>query len=62
MVNYVSDSLPKQRDDVLSKSNWKNLMEKYNLAFKRPERLDVKKPGPPISTGNYKGKLIHYKY
>lgn len=52
-INF-RDSLPKQRDEVLSKSNWKNLMEKYNLAFKRPERLDVKKPGPPISTGNYK--------
>lgn len=25
-------------------------MERYNLGFKRPERLDVKKPGPPFDS------------
>lgn len=29
------------RDDL---SVW----DRYNMGFKRPERLDVKKPGPPF--------------
>lgn len=44
-------------------------MEKYNLGFKRPERLDVKKPGPPfdaqITESVQKGKqsvLMPYEY
>lgn len=29
-----------------------------NWGFKRPERLDVKKPGPPFKTNNYAFKVF----
>lgn len=32
------------------------LLTKYNLGFKRPERLDVKKPGPPFDAQILDGK------
>ncbi|CAG9860461.1 unnamed protein product [Phyllotreta striolata] len=49
----IKNDLSGQGEPLL-RSNWDNLLEKYNQAFKRPERLDVKKPGPLFSTGNYK--------
>ncbi|XP_018319083.1 receptor-type tyrosine-protein phosphatase-like N [Agrilus planipennis] len=32
------------------KEELSELLEKYDMGFKRPERLDVKKPGPPFDT------------
>lgn len=45
--------------DKIFKHDLNKLLQKYNLAFKRPERLDVKKPGPLFDnliaeTTNYK--------
>ncbi|XP_057655924.1 receptor-type tyrosine-protein phosphatase N2 [Diorhabda carinulata] len=34
--------------DRIFENDLNKLLQKYNLAFKRPERLDVKKPGPPF--------------
>ncbi|KAJ8970255.1 hypothetical protein NQ317_010499 [Molorchus minor] len=39
---------PKEQNQMVLKDNLDQLLEKYNLGFKRPERLDVKKPGPPF--------------
>nr|XP_023021950.1 receptor-type tyrosine-protein phosphatase N2 [Leptinotarsa decemlineata] len=36
-------------DKLIMKHNLDRLLERYNLGFKRPERLDVKKPGPPFN-------------
>lgn len=42
------------------------LLLNYNMGFKRPERLDVKKPGPPfdaqITDNSYKGKMTFCEY
>lgn len=40
---------PQNNNENLQDSdNFDAFLEKYNLGFKRPERLDVKKPGPPF--------------
>ncbi|KAJ8912111.1 hypothetical protein NQ315_005447, partial [Exocentrus adspersus] len=39
---------PEQENQLILKDNLDKLLEKYDLGFKRPERLDVKKPGPPF--------------
>lgn len=41
---------------MLWKTNFGKLLEKLNLGFKRPERLDVKKPGPRFDNVKAFGK------
>ncbi|XP_018575547.1 receptor-type tyrosine-protein phosphatase N2 [Anoplophora glabripennis] len=42
------DATTEHQNRLILKDNLDKLLEKYNLGFKRPERLDVKKPGPPF--------------
>lgn len=55
---------PNSDGDGSSKSNiWDTnfgrILEKFNLGFKRPERLDVKKPGPRFDDIDQKPYGIH---
>lgn len=43
----LSDETNTEEEDRV-RENLDKLFTKYNLGFKRPERLDVKKPGPPF--------------
>lgn len=45
----LSDQPDTEEEDRV-RENLDKLFTKYNLGFKRPERLDVKKPGPPFAT------------
>lgn len=53
-VVYVPDSqiIGDTRTDTEDSLNndLDDLLKRYNFGFKRPERLDVKKPGPPFDT------------
>lgn len=57
-INIVLDSKSSEEDAL--KQNIEELLEGYDFGFKRRERLDVKKPGPPfdrlINTESKKGK------
>jgi hypothetical protein len=44
---FKGESKMTDNDDSFSE-DIDELLEKYGLGFKRPERLDVKKPGPPF--------------
>ncbi|XP_011500604.1 PREDICTED: receptor-type tyrosine-protein phosphatase N2 [Ceratosolen solmsi marchali] len=45
---------PEEYDDVTLNNDFDDMLWRRELAgFKRRERLDVKKPGPPFSTNNY---------
>lgn len=37
-----------QQDNNENQQDFNDILNRYNLGFKRPERLDVKKPGPPF--------------
>lgn len=57
-------SLESQTPESTLKQNLEDLLDGYDFGFKRPERLDVKKPGPPfdplISTESKKGNHTSY--
>lgn len=45
--NCISGALNSVTNQELN-NNLNKILGEYNLGFKRPERLDVKKPGPPF--------------
>lgn len=47
------DGSPNTKSNVWE-TGFGRLLEKFNLGFKRPERLDVKKPGPRFDDVNHK--------
>lgn len=48
LIWYVFVGEPRESNSI------KEIMNGYSSSgFKRPERLDVKKPGPSFSTNNY---------
>lgn len=60
LIYLILDETTERQNRIILKDNLDKLLEKYNLGFKRPERLDVKKPGPPfdaqITESAQKGK------
>ncbi|XP_017769765.1 PREDICTED: receptor-type tyrosine-protein phosphatase N2 isoform X2 [Nicrophorus vespilloides] len=50
MVYLPSSKDMKSDPRSVLKNNLDELLQEYDLGFKRPERLDVKKPGPPFDT------------
>ena len=59
--------LESQQEQEIAMRDDLNIWDRYNMGFKRPERLDVKKPGPPfdpsITEATKKGtSLISFKF
>lgn len=50
---HVPESSSEKKETL--KEDLSELLDKYNMGFKRPERLDVKKPGPPFATTDSPG-------
>lgn len=57
-IDHIKGSTREEINPLISLDE---LLLNYNMGFKRPERLDVKKPGPPfdaqITDSSHKGKL-----
>lgn len=52
--NFSNTQITGNAYDILFDNDLSDLLWRRELAgFKRRERLDVKKPGPPFSTNNY---------
>ncbi|CAG9817322.1 unnamed protein product [Phaedon cochleariae] len=46
----IEDNRQEVESEMMFRNSLDTLLKKYNLGFKRPERLDVKKPGPPFDS------------